>query len=432
MALSPDSEQVNDTIVKINKTNQFTPLTFIDLFSGAGGLSEGFISEGFQPIAHVEMNKDACDSLKTRLSYHYLRANNKLDIYDSYLNRKITRDEFWSYIPDEQLKSVINIEIDENTINEIFDLIDSSLQNGKIDLIIGGPPCQAYSLVGRSRDPLKMEGDKRNYLFKYYGNFLNRYKPSFFVFENVLGLKSAGNRLYLNEMIELFSTLGYTTKHKVLNAYDYGVLQKRKRIILIGKLNDSNFEYPHFQSTKHNFKLKEDLLSDLPMLNPGDHPLISNYIKPSSEYLSFYQIRSNSNFVTQHFARMHNMRDLEIYKIAISKWLFERQERLKYSDLPAELKTHKNIISFLDRFKVVDNRAASHTIVAHISKDGHYYIYPDLLQIRSISVREAARIQSFPDNYFFEGSRTSIFKQIGNAVPPLMAKVIAKVIKDLL
>ena len=130
-------------------------------------------------------------------------------------------------------------------------------------------------------------------------------------------------------------------------------------------------------------------------------------------------------------ARTHNDRDLEIYKIAIDKWL-NGKERLKYGDLPERLKTHKNQNSFVDRFKVVDINSYSHTVLAHIAKDGHYYIYPSTEQVRSLSVREAARIQSFPDDYYFEGGRSAAFKQIGNAVPPLMALKIAEEIKRVL
>src|SRR5690606_28202968 len=128
-----------------------------------------------------------------------------------------------------------------------------------------------------------------------------------------------------------------------------------------------------------------------------------------------------------HVARPHNERDLEIYKIAIKK--LKKGERLRYPDLPEKLKTHNNQKSFLDRFKVVDPKGLSHTMVAHIAKDGHHYIHPSLKQVRSLSVREAARIQSFPDNYYFEGGRSAAFRQIGNAVPPLMAKEIASKIK---
>ena len=120
-----------------------------------------------------------------------------------------------------------------------------------------------------------------------------------------------------------------------------------------------------------------------------------------------------------------------VYKYAINQWNTEGV-RLKYPELPERLKTHKNTKSFLDRFKVVNGKGISHTVVAHIAKDGHYYIHPDIQQCRSISVREAARIQSFPDDFYFEGSRTAAFTQIGNAVPPLMAFAIAQKIKELL
>lgn len=172
---------------------------------------------------------------------------------------------------------------------------------------------------------------------------------------------------------------------------------------------------------KNTWQVKKDLFYDLPKLKPGDELQIAKYTKPINEYLKSTEIRNGINFVTQHITRHHNERDLEIYSIAIDKWV-NGETRLKYSDLPARLQTHNNTEGFLDRFKVIDPKGHSHTMVAHISKDGHYYIYPDLNQIRSISVREAARIQSFPDDYYFEGGRTAAFKQIGNAVPILMAQ----------
>jgi DNA (cytosine-5)-methyltransferase 1 len=407
-------------------------LKYIDLFAGAGGLSEGFIREGFQAIAHVEMDKDACDTLKTRLAYHYLSQNNKLSIYKAYLKNEITREVLWGNIPEPIMESVINEEITEETINGIFNKIDKHLDGHKVDLIIGGPPCQAYSLVGRSRDPNRMKGDERNYMFRYYAEFLIKYKPKYFVFENVLGLLTAGNKRYLNEMIQLFGTVGYAVAEPtVLNAADYGVLQKRRRVIIMGQRGKKKFNFPELQKVENKWQIKKDLFYDLPFLNPGDELHIAEYTKPINEYLRTTEIRNGIDMVTQHITRNHNERDLEIYSIAIDKWVNEKT-RLKYSDLPARLQTHNNTEAFLDRFKIVDPVGHSHTMVAHISKDGHYYIYPDSKQIRSISVREAARIQSFPDDYFFEGGRTSAFKQIGNAVPPLMAKAIAKKISELL
>lgn len=406
-------------------------LTYIDLFAGAGGLSEGFIREGFHSVAHVEMNKEACNTLKTRLAFHYLSQNKKQKTYLSYLHNEISRDELWKSVPSEIVDSVINNEISGRTIENIFELIDENLHSKKVDVIIGGPPCQAYSLVGRSRDPKRMQGDKRNFLFRYYAQFLDRYKPNYFVFENVLGLQTAGNKKYLNEMLQLFSNIGYSTDLKVLNAEEYGVLQRRRRVVIIGKKSKRKFKFPELETKPNNYQVKRDLFYDLPKLKPGEELQIAKYTMPINEYLKETNTRNGIDFVTQHITRQHNQRDLEIYSIAIDKWLHGR-ERLKYDELPQRLQTHNKKDIFLDRFKVVDPTGHSHTVVAHIAKDGHYYIFPDKKQVRSISVREAARIQSFPDDYFFEGGRTAAFKQIGNAVPPLMAQKIASSLKKLL
>ncbi len=407
-------------------------LTYIDLFAGAGGLSEGFIREGFQPVAHVEMDQEACDTLKTRLAYHYLLRNNNSQTYNSYLKNSISRKTLWEQIPDSLIESVINAEISKKTINNIFLKIDSLTDKNKIDLIIGGPPCQAYSLVGRNRDPNGMKGDKRNFLFRYYAEFLKRYQPKYFVFENVLGLLTAGEKRYLIEMIQLFESVGYSVAEPtIINAEEYGVLQKRRRVIIIGRKGKRKFNFPELNKTPNHWQIQKDLFYDLPKLKPGEEIHISKYTKPINEYLKSTEIRNGIDFVTQHIARPHNQRDLEIYSIAIDKWV-NRHIRLKYSDLPANLQTHNNKEAFLDRFKVVNPDGHAHTLVAHIAKDGHYYIYPDLKQIRSISVREAARIQSFPDDYYFEGGRTAAFKQIGNAVPPLMAVALAKKINEYL
>lgn len=405
-------------------------LNYIDLFAGAGGLSEGFIREGFTPVAHVEMNKEACDTLKTRLAYHQLGSIKQQKVYFSYLKGEISTEQLWGKVPGHLLDSVINEELSAKTIDNIFNQIDQHLNSGKVDVIIGGPPCQAYSLVGRSRDPKGMKGDKRNYLFRYYAQFLEKYEPKYFVFENVLGLLTAGNAKYLIEMMELFESIGYSADYKVLNAEDYGVLQRRRRVIIIGKRTKQSFKFPELEKRENTWQIKKDLLSDLPPLLPGQEMHLAEYKKTSSEYLKLTGIRNGVDFVTQHITRQHNDRDLEIYSIAIEKWLNEKS-RLKYSEVPKRLQTHNNVQAFLDRYKVVDPAGHSHTVVAHIAKDGHYYIYPDLKQVRSISVREAARIQSFPDDYFFEGGRTAAFKQIGNAVPPLMAQAIAKKIKGL-
>ncbi|MDD3945521.1 MAG: DNA (cytosine-5-)-methyltransferase [Bacteroidales bacterium] len=415
-------------------------MNFIDLFSGAGGLSEGFIRAGFNPVAHVEIEKAACNTLTTRTAYHYLKKSGNFQPYIDYIQNKITRAELYSLIPKNQKESVINMSIGSKNNLIIFDKIDS-LKGGKpIDLIIGGPPCQAYSVVGRSRDENRMQGDSRNYLFKEYARFLEYYQPKYFVFENVIGLLSAKTKngdSYLQMMLDLFEDKGYYTEYKVLEAKNFGVLQNRKRVILIGKKNGEKGFYPEFEKVETNVTVSE-IFMDLPELTAGTGNFYkTKYKSYSGNYLFQSQIRNGLDFTTQHIARPHTEQDKGIYKLAVEKWE-NGQQRLNYNDIPGKWQTHKNKKSFVDRFKVVaGDLPHSQTVVAHICKDGHYYIHPDINQNRSLTPREAARLQTFPDDFYFEGvsekpSRTAAFKQIGNAVPPLMAESIAYKLKEII
>ncbi len=400
-------------------------ITYLDLFAGAGGLSEGFQAEGYEPVAHVEMNSDACNTLKTRTCYYHLKKTGDAQAYYSYLAGNITRDQLYEMVPKGDLDSVIYETMTENTMPYIFKRIDNSMKEKgctEIDLILGGPPCQAYSMVGRSRK--NMDDDPRNTLYKLYFMAIDRYRPKMFVFENVPGLLTAGGGKYLENITAGFREKGYELDYKILNASDYGVLQNRRRIILIGWLADTNHYYPDLKREDKGY-IVASIFDDLPSLKPGEQ---KNYYKSDhiNDYLRESGIRKKEDVLTWHIARTNLERDRQIYRLAIKTWE-EEGRRLKYNDIPEELATHTNKTSFQDRFKVVARDAsATQTMVAHISKDGHYYIHPDIEQARSISVREAARIQSFPDDYFFEGSRTSAFTQIGNAVPPLLAKAIAK------
>ena len=403
-------------------------LNFIDLFAGASGMSEGFIRAGFNPVSHIEMDKDACNSIKTRAAFHYLKKTNKDDPYIDYLKGKITREDLYSLVPKSIISSVLNIEITDDSIKSIFSKIEDNLKGKKVDLIIGGPPCQAYSLLGRHHE--NIENDPRNKLYIQYGRFLKKYEPEGFVFENVPGLLSANKGQHFKNLKAYFRKLGYEVHYETLNASDYGVLQARKRIIIVGWKKNYDFGFPEIKKIEEEF-IVNDIFQDLPKLKPGDALKVAQYTVPKNKYLEKFELRNGVDFVTQHISRPHNDRDLKIYETAIKKWN-KSEERLRYPDLPEELKTHKNETSFTDRYKVVNGNGFSHTVVAHIAKDGHYYIHPDIKQCRSISVREAARLQSFPDDFFFEGSRSAAFKQIGNAVPPLMANAIAKSIKKLL
>ena len=403
---------------------------FIDLFAGAGGLSEGFIRAGFNPIAHVEMNPDACNTLKTRTAFHYLKEKGRVNEYNEYLKGEITRDELWSKIPQHLISSVINKEISPETLPQIFNIIDQELQEKDVDIVIGGPPCQAYSVAGRARK--NMDDDPRNHLYKHYVEFLKRYKPKMFVFENVPGILSASNGKYLEKIFSAVKEQGYELEKNVLNAKDFNVLQDRKRVIIIGWRKDLKLQYPKFDSKEVQYEVLKHLFSDLPKLKSGQGEWnATKYIKKTNSYLESTGIRNGIDFTTQHIARYNNENDLEIYRIAVEKWINENK-RLNYSELPERLIRHNNTKTFTNRFQVVNHKGVSHTVVAHICADGHYYIHPDIEQNRSITVREAARIQSFPDDYFFESSRTAAFKQIGNAVPVLMAEGIAKKIKRLL
>ncbi len=414
-------------------------LNYLDLFAGAGGLSEGFIQAGYTPVAHVEMDKAACNTLKTRTAYHWLKSQDKVEIYNQYLRGEIRRDEFYHVIPQKLLNSVLNYEISEETLPEIFRKVDALLDGQSLDLIVGGPPCQAYSIVGRARDEKGMVGDKRNYLYKLYAKFLERYRPQYFVFENVVGLLSAKDEdgsLHFDNMRRLFQRCGYSTEYKVLNAVDYGVLQNRKRIILIGKLGDTSNFYPDIPIVDTSNITVSELLDDLPEISAG-----AGQYKPvetkdyTGTYLYDEKIKSYDHEpVTLHIARPHIPQDLEIYRIAVEAWNKD-QSRISYPDLPKKLQTHHNTTAFLDRFKVVAKDIHySQTVVAHISRDGHYYIHPDIKQNRSLTPREAARLQTFPDNYYFESTkeepgRTAAFRQIGNAVPVRLAYSVAAALK---
>lgn len=408
-------------------------LNILDVFSGAGGLTEGFrLKDYFNFICHIEMDKDACASLELRNIYYYLKNKNNLSPYFQYMQGIISRETLYSMVPIDIIQDILTQEISKESLPSIFDFIDKRLVDKKIDGIIGGPPCQAYSTIGRTRNKKKKSTDKRIYLYKYYLDFLYKYKPKFFIFENVKGLlsfKDLTGELLLPKIISEFNKCGYRVDYQVVNASNYGVVQKRERLILFGHREDI---FPNISFFDCLTKYIEpaptigELFEDLPVIKHGTS---SNKYRCNSlsEYLKKY-IRNEDDILTQYVARPHNENDLKIYKLVLKSK--KKGKNLRYIDLPEELQTHSNTTSFLDRYKALDYDSVSHTVVAHIAKDGHYYIHPDIKQNRSITVREAARIQGFPDDYYFEYSRTAAFKQIGNAVPPILSKKIAMAVID--
>lgn len=438
-------------------------LNGIDLFAGAGGLSEGFIQAGFKIIATVEKDYWACETQKTRLVFYYLQEIDSLDEYWQYCKdttsvELITSNRNKIYARHKGLEEEIKHTIwqaefgnpQNNHKTSPSKAVIKHLEQSKayhnvseIDFILGGPPCQMYSYIGRNQHK-HMKGsphnDKRNFLFKFYYNIVKHFKPKFFLFENVPGILSARNGEIFRMIQEDFDRIGYSfvsgksdknIRQNIRNALDFGVPQNRKRFIFLGIRADIPLKYPEFETQQideQEFWTK-NVISDLPPLKPlcgHDLGLIKYEKSPNSAYQK--RMREGSAGVMNHRARaLNRWYDKEIYAEAIRK--ATKGKQLDYSTLREELKKHKNEKSFTDRFKVHWWENIPHTIVAHITKDGHYNIHPDIKQLRSITVREAARIQSFPDNFRFEGSRSAQFVQVGNAVPPLMAKAFAEALK---
>ena len=408
--------------------------TVIDLFSGAGGLTEGFGNNNFKIIGHVEKDFAASQTLALRESYRYLKKYGDFSKYICYLKGDISLEQLFNLIPKEIKNAILNIEINDSTLIELFEYFDTQAKIANIDGIIGGPPCQAYSTIGRAVNARKKNTDERIYLYKYYIQFLERYNPKFFIFENVKGLlsfKDIDGELLFPKMRYEFEEAGYTLSYRIINAADYGIPQKRERVIIFGVQNSNsnliNSFFTNLELLREKTMTVGDAFIDLPFLKSGTEN--NSYRKKGkSKLLDYY--RGNKNIpLTQNIARYNNDNDLEIYKIVSEAK--QQGYNIKYDELDKRLRTHKHVDKFLDRYKALSWEYPAHTIVAHIAKDGHHYIHPDIYQNRSITVREAARLQGFPDDYYFLNSRTSAFTQIGNAVPPILSSKMAEVISGL-
>lgn len=394
--------------------------TFIDLFAGCGGLSEGFYREGFKALAHVEINHFACETLRTRMKHYGYK-----DIDKEVIEHDITADD-------------------------IIEKIDNAVNGRDVDMIIGGPPCQAYSTAGRVRDKVGMATDARNYLFESYVKILEHYRPKIFVFENVTGILSAkanGKAIFpqvIKALGKEYKVIG-DPETILFNTANYGVPQIRKRIIIMGVRKDidgieakelyQNVIKTHYDPDmpeKERGKLKKyvdvrQALGDLPPVLPGEDASTDSFNYPcDNEFLTRIGNKGISPLM-DHICRKNNDIDRERFRVMIENhWSFGEMRRAR-PDLE-----HEHARVFDNSYVVQWWELPSKTILAHIHKDGFQFIHPDYNQARTFTVREAARIQSFPDDFVFEGSRGEKYKQIGNAVPCLFAEALAKASKKTL
>ncbi len=395
----------------------------IDLFAGCGGLEDGFLQSGkYEDIAAVEWLKPQVNTLVNRLK-------TKWGIEDA----------------DER---VMHFDIQRET--ELFEgWQDDEFGNGRgldyfvdkahgIDVIIGGPPCQAYSVAGRVRDENGMRDDYRNYLFEHYLNVVNRYRPRLFVFENVPGILSAApDGTPITDLIRKgFDNIGYEIIDDLriakINASDYSVPQNRERMIIVGVDKNRYKDIQKFLVRFYNEMLPKykgerlitvkEAIGDLPVCKPNyddeNHSKRKSHATPECE-------------VTWHKPRYHNLRDMDTFRILAED--IETGNREYDSKKISELYEKKvGSKSPIHRYHVLEPDLPSTTIIAHLYKDGNRFIHYDSKQSRSITVREAARLQSFDDDFYFVGSQGNAYQMIGNAVPPKLAKAIALAVADLL
>lgn len=506
-----------------------TGVPVIDLFAGPGGLCEGFASltstqsPGFDIRLSIEKDAIAHKTLALRALFRSFRHGKVPEAYYRYVRGEISRvqlEQDPQIIPN--LKRAYSearcAELGKNNHREIDGWIREALAGTKDWVLIGGPPCQAYSLAGRSRmrakDPHAFESDERHFLYREYLRIIKAFAPSVFIMENVKGMlnsKHAGSYIF-NQIIKDLRAPGnglhYVVRSLavpgeiqnpadfVIKAEEFGVPQKRHRVILFGIRADIANSVPDLAKRPGAFTLKREpgeavceILDGLPALRSklstryrGGSETFKNWHKTVCEGLSVIEKKRNGistpiverieravvlaqhhksgggafipkkvsmkspnakwfldpriGGVTLHETRSHMASDLHRYLFASAfAWVEGRSPKLR--DFPiALLPSHGNVDAelppFVDRFRVQLRDQPSSTVVSHISKDGHYYIHPDPSQCRSLTVREAARLQTFPDNYFFEGNRTQQYHQVGNAVPPLLARNIARIVLRLL
>lgn len=394
-----------------------TLYTLIDFFGAPGGLSLGFEMVGFKGIGALDIFKAGMETY----AFNFPRTR------------------------------IIVGDIRKISVNDLKR--EMGITSHEIDVVIGGPPCQGFSTIGRVKiASLARNGvwklnnhhprfidDPRNELYKEFIRMVNGLKPKIVVMENVPGMMSYRNGEIVREIIEDFDSAGYAAQARILNAVEYGVPQIRKRIFFIAVRKDLKIailwpEPTHTYSNSIPFEGKKlkpavtvwEAIGDLPAPVPGKPKLADVPLSYDREPFSEYQrwARQSSREVHNHVTRQHNERDIKVFSLM--------KEGDRWKDLPEEIKRsygYRDDI-FNDKFKKLKRGEPCWTVVAHLYKDGYMYIHP--VEPRTITVREAARLQSFPDTFIFKGSRTDQFKQVGNAVPPLLAKAVALSVKKML
>lgn len=400
-------------------------LKVIDLFAGCGGLSEGFLQTGmFDFLAHIEWEKPMVDTLRNNLvkrwQYSEKKARESVILFDMQKTDELLHGN-WSLESIAKYGKYNSEKISKNGLDAFIDKDD-------VDVIIGGPPCQAYSLAGRAQDKNSMKDDYRNYLFESFVRMVDYYKPKVFVFENVPGILSAkpGNVLVIDRIFDAFDKIGYEIrnpedlKKAIFSTADYQVPQERHRVIIFGVRKNGEFNledfYVSLNSLKSSFPKRtvRDAIESLPKFKPLDVDYKKGKLNISHELIG-------TQVISDHDVRYTSPRDLKVFKEWLSKGMndYPNDEKLVFYKKITGKDTNHN------KYRNLEWDKPSPTIVSHLSKDGLMFIHPDINQLRTITVREAALLQTFPMEFEFIGSTPYKYKMIGNAVPVEFAKNIA-------
>ena len=499
-------------------------VAIIDIFAGPGGIGEGFAAlkdaggrREFRIALSIEKDPVACQTLRLRAIRRHLAEAEQLEIYHALLRGETTREEFNAHLDvrrasEEAELEVLNAELGKVPAARVDARIRSALSGSAEWVLIGGPPCQAYSLAGRARraNDENFEADEKHFLFREYLRILRVHAPPVFVMENVKGLLSShhgGSSMFsriqrdlgaparglsyeIRSVVRRDEVFGLKPDDFLIESEKYGLPQARHRVILLGVRSDLAHRPSGLLADAKAQVTVGQVLAGLPRIRSrlsrggdsveawheavrsapsavrgwgvgGERQVIAAMSDAAKEARSLdftggafiakqatlrgapraiaeWLAAPGLGGVIQHEARQHMASDLARYLFAATfAQQFGLSPKLNVFP-PALLPEHGNArllddvkAPFPDRFRVQCLGMPSSTIVSHISKDGHYYIHPDPVQCRSLTVREAARLQTFPEDYFFEGNRTQQYVQVGNAVPPLLAFKIAEIVRDL-